>query len=150
MIAEMMAINAAFGVIKEVVGNGMDLYDCGAQLSSFFDNKASLQKKVNSAPPDRRGNLEEFFALEKIKQQEEELRQLMQWTGRAGLWDDWLQFQADAARARREAEAAEKLRIYERRQNIHKYAEWTIAAVIVAITGYGLVLVVSLIATYGK
>ena len=150
MIAEMMAINAAFGVIKEVVGNGMDLYNCGAQLSSFFDNKASLQKKVNSTPPDRRGNLEEFFALEKIKQQEEELRQLMQWTGRAGLWDDWLQFQADAARARRAAEAAEKLRIYERRQNTRKYAEWTIAAIIVAIAGYSLVLMVSLIATYGK
>jgi hypothetical protein len=148
MIAEMMAINAAFGVIKEVVGNGMDLYDCGAQLSSFFDNKASLQKKVNSAPPDRRGNLEEFFALEKIKQQEEELRQLMQWTGRAGLWDDWLQFQADAARARREAEAAEKLRIYERRQNIRKYAEWSIAAIIVAGAGYGIFLLAALLIKY--
>jgi hypothetical protein len=148
MIAEMMAINAAYGVIKEVVGNGMDLYDCGAQLSSFFDNKASLQKKVNSAPPDRRGNLEEFFALEKIKQQEEELRQLMQWTGRAGLWDDWLKFQADAAKARREAEAAEKLRIYERRQNTRKYAEWTIAAIIVAGAGYGIFLLAALLIKY--
>lgn len=144
----MMAINAAYGVIKEVVGNGMDLYDCGAQLSSFFDNKASLQKKVNSAPPDRRGNLEEFFALEKIKQQEEELRQLMQWTGRAGLWDDWLKFQADAAKARREAEAAEKLRIYERRQNTRKYAEWTIAAIIVAGAGYGIFLLAALLIKY--
>jgi hypothetical protein len=148
MIAEMMAINAAFGVIKEVVGNGKDLYDCGAQLASFFDNKASLQKKVNSAPPDRRGNLEEFFALEKIKQQEAELQQLMQWTGRPGLWDDWLQFQADAARARREAEAAEKLRIYERRQNTRKYAEWTIAAIIVAGAGYGIFLLAALLIKY--
>tara|TARA_R110000823_G_scaffold136040_5_gene265371 strand:- start:2208 stop:2657 length:450 start_codon:yes stop_codon:yes gene_type:complete len=148
MIAEMMAINAAFGVIKEVVGNGMDLYDCGAQLSSFFDNKASLQKKVNSVPPDRRGNLEEFFALEKIKQQEEELRQLMQWTGRAGLWDDWLQFQADAAKARREAEAAEKSRIYERKQNIRKQVEWTLAAIVVAGAGYGMFLLVELLIKY--
>jgi hypothetical protein len=148
MIAEMMAINAAFGVIKEVVGNGMDLYDCGAQLSSFFDNKASLQKKVNSAPPDRRGNLEEFFALEKIKQQEEELRQLMQWTGRAGLWDDWLQFQADAARARREAEAAEQSRIYERKRNIAKYAEWTIASIGVAVAGYGMVQLALFVVNY--
>jgi hypothetical protein len=124
MIAEMMAINAAFGVIKEVVGNGMDLYDCGAQLSSFFDNKASLQKKVNSAPPDRRGNLEEFFALEKIKQQEAELQQLMQWTGRPGLWDDWLQFQADAARARREAERQEQIRKANQKQLIYNTIMW--------------------------
>lgn len=123
MIAEMMAINAAFGVIKEVIGNGKDLYECGAQLSSFFDNKASLQKKVNAAPPDRRGTLEEFFALEKIKQQEAELQQLMQWTGRAGLWDDWLHFQAEAARARREAEAAEKLSKYQKKQKIRKFVE---------------------------
>jgi ATP phosphoribosyltransferase regulatory subunit HisZ len=89
MIAELVAINAAYGVIKEVVGNGRELYDCGAQLTAFFDNKATLQRKVNAAPPDRRGQIEEFFALEKIKEQEEELRQLMQWTGRPGLWDDW-------------------------------------------------------------
>jgi hypothetical protein len=124
MIAEMMAINAAFGVIKEVVGNGKDLYDCGAQLASFFDNKASLQKKVNSAPPDRRGNLEEFFALEKIKQQEAELQQLMQWTGRPGLWDDWLQFQADAARARREAERQEQIRKANQKQLIYNTIMW--------------------------
>ena len=148
MIAEMMAINAAFGVIKEVVGNGKELYDCGAQLSSFFDNKASLQKKVNGAPADRRGNLEEFFALEKIKQQEEELRQMMQWTGRPGLWDDWLQFQADAAKARREVEAAEKLRLLQRRQDIIKYGEWTLAAIVLAGTVYGLYLLVLLIIKY--
>ena len=148
MIAEMMAINAAYGVIKEVVGNGKELYDCGAQLSTFFDNKAALQKKVNSAPVDRRGNLEEFFALEKIKEQEDELRQMMQWTGRAGLWDDWLKFQADAAKARREEEAAEKLRIYNRKKHIRKNIEWAIAAIIVAGAGYGIFLLAALLIKY--
>lgn len=130
MIAEMMAINAAFGVIKEFVGNGKDLYECGSQLSSFFDNKHALQKKVNSAPPDRRGQLEEFFALEQIKQQEAELQQLMQWTGRAGLWDDWLQFQADAARARRDAENAERLKKLRRKEKLVKAFEYSLIAVV--------------------
>jgi len=150
MLAELAAINAAYGVIKEVVGNGRELYDCGAYLSTFFDNKHALQKKVNAAPPDRRGQIEEFFALEKIKEQEEELRQLMQWTGRPGLWDDWLQFQADAARARREAEAAEKLRIYQRKQNIKKFLEWGMIGAITAATVWCLVWIAIFIIHYSR
>jgi len=123
MLAELAAINAAYGVIKEVVGNGRELCDAGAYLSSFFDNKAALQRKVNETPPDRRGQIEEFFALEKIKQQEEELRQLMQWTGRAGLWDDWLSFQAAAARARREEADKIEREAYKRRQRINNFFE---------------------------
>ena len=148
MIAEMVAINAAFGVIKEFVGNGKELYDCGEYLSSFFNNKDALQKKVNSAPPDKRGQLEEFFALEKIKQQEEELRQIMQWTGRPGLWDDWLNFQAQAARARREAEAQERLRIQQRWQQRKKMLEWAMALVIAGVAIWFLVWVVLFILTF--
>lgn len=123
MLAELAAINAAYGVIKEVVGNGRELHECGAQLYAFFDGKSALQKKINSTPLDQRGQLEEFFALEKIKQQEEELRQLMQWNGRPGLWDDWLQYQAQAARARREEIAKAEREALQRRQRIEHVAE---------------------------
>jgi hypothetical protein len=139
MLIELAAINAAYGVIREVVGNGRELYDCGAQLSSFFNNKAELQKRVNAAPPDRRGQIEEFFALEKIKQQEEELRQLMQWTGRAGLWDEWLAFQAEAARARREEAAKIELEAYERREKIKQWIDGLIIAVSVGLVLTGAV-----------
>ena len=134
MLAELAAINAAYGVIKEVVGNGRELYDCGAQLSSFFNNKAALQKKVNEAPVDQRGQLEEFFALEKIAQQEEELKQIMIYTGRAGLWDDWLQFQAQAARARREEIAKLEREAYKRRQNFIRAVEIFSSALVVITT----------------
>lgn len=133
MLVELAAINAAYGVIKEVVGNGRELYDCAEYLSTFFDNKAALQKRLNSAPPDKQGQLEEFFALEKIKEQEEELRQLMQWTGRPGLWDDWLLFQAQAARARREEIAKQERAIYERSQKIKQLVE--ISTLVVLGTG---------------
>lgn len=148
MLVELAAINAAYGVIKEVVGNGRELYDCGAHLATFFDNKHALQKKVNAAPPDRRGQIEEFFALEKIKEQEEELRQLMQWTGRAGLWDDWLAFQAEAARARREEAARIEREAYERRENIKHAFE---IAGIVLLTGavvIGLIILIGVVAPY--
>ena len=134
MLAELAAINAAYGVIKEVVGNGRELYDCGDQLSSFFNNKAALQKKVNEAPVDQRGQLEEFFALEKIAQQEEELKQLMLYTGRAGLWDDWLQFQAQAARARREEIAKLEREAYKRRQNFIRAVEISLIVLVVITT----------------
>ena len=148
MLVELAAINAAYGVIREVVGNGRELYDCGAHLATFFDNKHALQKKVNAAPPDRRGQIEEFFALEKIKEQEEELRQLMQWTGRAGLWDDWLAFQAEAARARREEAARIEREAYQRREQF----EYTLKILgVILLTGavfMGLVVLAGIVLPY--
>ena len=41
--------------------------------------------------------------LEKLKQQEEELKQLMIYAGRPGLWMDWQKFQAEARVARQRA-----------------------------------------------
>jgi hypothetical protein len=102
MLAELAAINAAYGVIKEVVGNGQELYAAGQHIAQFFNTKYELQKKLNEKPPDQRNQLEEFFALEELKAREQELKELMIYQGRPGLWDDWLKFQAEAARARRE------------------------------------------------
>jgi hypothetical protein len=148
MLAELAAINAAYSVIKEVVGNGRELYDCGESLSTFFNNKAALQKKVNAAPPDRRGQIQEFFALEKIKQQEEELRQLMQWTGRAGLWDDWLAFQAEAARARRDEAAKIERAAIARQEQIEQTLKITGAVVLLCAVIVGAIMLAAVVAPY--
>ena len=114
MLAELAIANAAFSVIKETVANGGDIMAAGKHLFSFFDNKAAIAKKANASGSDS----EAFFALEQIKQSEEELKELMIYCGRAGLWDDWLQFQAEAKR-KREADAKEQARaIFKRRQEI--------------------------------
>ena len=42
----------------------------------------------------------------KIREQEEQLKQIMIYAGRPGLWGDWQRFQAKARIARREAEEA--------------------------------------------
>ena len=118
MLAELAAINAAYGVIKEVVGNGQELYAAGQHIAQFFNTKYELQKKLNEKPPDQRNQLEEFFALEEIKAKEQELKELMIIAGRPGLWDDWLQFQADQARARREEIARLEREAYLKRQRI--------------------------------
>ena len=114
MLAELAIANAAFAVIKETVANGGDIMAAGKHLFSFFDNKAAIAKKANASGSDS----EAFFALEAIKQNEKELQELMIYCGRAGLWDDWLQFQAEAKR-KREADAKEQARaIFKRRQEI--------------------------------
>ena len=46
------------------------------------------------------------MALEQIREQEEQLKQIMIYAGRPGLWGDWQRFQAKARIARREQEEA--------------------------------------------
>ena len=129
MLAELAVINAAYGVIKEVVGNGQELYAAGQYVAQFFNTKYELQKKLNEKPPDQRTQLEEFFALEEIKAKEQELKDLMIIAGRPGLWDDWLQFQADQARARREEIARLEREAYEKKERLKHNVELALAAV---------------------
>lgn len=104
MLAELAAANAAFAVIKEAVANVGDIMAAGQKLFEYFDAKAAIQKKVNENPG--RSDMEEFMALEQLRQQEEHLRESMIYAGRPGMWDDWLKFQAEAARKREAAKRA--------------------------------------------
>jgi hypothetical protein len=104
MLAELAICNAAFAVIKETVQNGGDIMAAGQKLFDFFDNKNAIQKKANSG-----NDMEAFAALEQIKNNEAELKRMMVYHGRAGLWDDWLKFQKEA-KQRREAEERAAIR----------------------------------------
>jgi hypothetical protein len=150
MLAELAAINAAYGVIKEVVGNGQELYAAGQYVAQFFNTKYELQKKLNEKPPGQRNQLEEFFALEEIKAKEQELKELMIIAGRPGLWDDWLQFQAEAARARREEIARLELEAYNKQQKIKHGFEMAGVSLLVIATLAGLAFMIIFIATYHK
>ena len=143
MLAELAVINAAYGVIKEVVGNGQELYAAGQHIAQFFNTKYELQKKLNERPPDQRNQLEEFFALEEIKAREQELKELMIYSGRPGLWDDWLRFQADQARARREEIARLELEAYNKRKQIQHWIEiaaWSVGTMIVVSSAVALLI----------
>lgn len=111
MLVELAAANAAFAVIKEAVANAGDIMAAGHRVFEYFDAKAAIQRKANerakSAKHDQAADWEEFQALEQLKAQEEHLRESMIYAGRPGLWDDWLSFQAEAARRRRASQEAE-------------------------------------------
>jgi hypothetical protein len=142
MLAEIAAANAAFAVIKGALANGKELHQLGSRVFDYFDNKAKIQESVTKKGGG--SDLEEFMALERLKQQEEELRERMVYAGRPGMWGDWQKFQAQAARKRREdAEAAarEKKRRAERLAQLTEYIVLGMASVVLAaLLIYGIVL----------
>jgi hypothetical protein len=138
MLAELALANAAFSVIKEAVANSGDIMNAGQALFQYFDNKAVIQKKANEKGGSDRGDLEEFMALEQLKKQEEELKQMMIYQGRAGLWTDWLKFQLDAKKRR---EAAERERVLKKQRFIGRIKDiGMIILAVVLLGGLGLII----------
>ena len=138
MLAELAICNAAFSVIKEAVQNSGDLMAAGESLFKFFDSKAELQKKAKASNGSDRGDLEAFMALEQIRKNEEELKEMMIYQGRGGLWTDWLKFQLDAKKRR---EAAEREKVLKRQRLIGRIKDiGMIILVIVLLGGLGIII----------
>ena len=142
MIAEIAAANAAFAVIKAALANGKELHQLGSRVFDYFDNKAKIQEKATQKGGS--SDLEEFMALERLRQQEEELRERMVYAGRPGMWDDWVKFQAMAARKRREAKEAAAREAVRRKESLARMTEYIVIGmatlVLVALIVYGIVL----------
>ena len=126
MLAELAIANAAFSVIKETVQNGGDIMAAGQKLFDFFDNKSAIQKKASSG-----SDMEAFAALEQIKNNEAELKRMMVYHGRAGLWDDWLKFQKEAKQKREAAEKAAERKKAARIEKAWAIVMWTAIIVLV-------------------
>ena len=122
MLAEIAAANAAFSVIKAALANGKELHQLGSRVFDYFDNKSKIQEKATQKGGG--SDLEEFMALEQLRQQEEELRERMVYAGRPGMWNDWVKFQAAAARKRREAQEAAKREAARRAARLAQMAEY--------------------------
>ncbi len=126
MLAEIAAANAAFAVIKTALMNGKSIADVGSKVSDYVNATEDLRKKGEKRKRSvlsSGGELEEFMHLEKLKQQEEDLKQLMIYTGRPGLWGDWVRFQAEARKARINA-------AQERKRKIQHWIEITLISIL--------------------
>jgi len=106
MLAELAAANAAFDVIKQSIQNGKEIYEAGEALAEYFGLKNEIQKKAHEHG--YKSDLQAFMAAEKLKKQEDELKDMMIWQGRGGMWDDWLKFQSDMKKSREEEERKKK------------------------------------------
>lgn len=123
MIAELVAANAAFTAIKTAIQNGRQIADVASQVGKYVNATEDLRRKGEKKKRAGGADLEEFMHLEKLRQQEEELKQLMIYTGRPGLWHDWIKFQAQARKDR--LAAAE-----ERKRKIEQWIEISTIAIL--------------------
>ena len=98
MLAEMALASAAFSTIKQFVADGKELHEMGQSVVEYFSAKQKIQEKAHKNG--YKSDLEAFLAAEQLKKQEEDLKNMMVWQGRAGMWEDWLKFQSDQKRAR--------------------------------------------------
>ena len=135
MLAEIAAANAAFAALKMAIQNGREIADVATQVGKYVNATEDLRKKGEKKKRSAGGaDLEEFMHLEKLKQQEEELKQLMIYTGRPGLWHDWIRFQAEARKNRLAAAEARR----------RKIKQWTEIAIIILLCVFGLVALAAL------
>ena len=148
MIAEIAAANAAFQVIKTALKNSGEIASAGKAIVDYFSATHAIEEEVKKTPERKRSDLEEFLALEQLRKQEQELKELFIYQGRPGLWDDW---QAFKVKARQQREAEERQRIkaeLDRKAKRKKTLEnimltlWMVALVfcILTIAGFGLYL----------
>ena len=135
MLAEVQAANAAFTTIKSALKNGRELYDVSDSCATYFNSKSVISRRANKK---RKGSyLENFMQLERLKKQEEWIREWMIYAGRPGLYDDWLKFQSECKRMR----AAEERRRRDEANSIEVLAEKWLKWMGAGITSVGSILV---------
>lgn len=91
MILETIAVikiaNESIGAVKELINNVQSVGQIGSHLTKLTDAEDEIKKRADQ------GDLDAFFALEKISQEKARLKDLLIWGGRAGLYDDFIKFQ---------------------------------------------------------
>ena len=142
MLAELAAANAAFGIIKQAISNSRELADVGKSIAAFVGAEEDLKAKAEARKKSpwnkvlgKDANLfDEFLALEKIQQQKAQLQSHMRLYGRPGMYDAWVEYQAKARKARKEAIAQRE----KERQERLEVLTWIFIVVIVwGGLGYG-------------
>ena len=144
-IAAVKIANDAIGAIKEFAGHIHSVGELGPQLTKLADAKETIERKAKD------GDMEAFFALEKINRHEAEIKQLFIYSGRPGLWDDYQKFIAN----RKQLKENERKRIEQAKARKRKQIkEWTtgIVVTIAALSAVGIFgyILYWLIVTKGK
>ena len=128
MLAELAAANAAFDVIKQTLANGKEIYDAGEALAQYFGLKNEIQKRAHQHG--YKSDIQAFMAAEQLAAKENELKEMMIYQGRGGMWDDWLAFQAEMKRSREEEEREKRIAKQKRKKVIVNFFMYSLYAVL--------------------
>ena len=111
-LAAIKIANEAIGAIKEFAGHCQSVGEMGKDLTKLADAKEELQKSAAD------GDMDAFWTLESIKNQEAEIKQMFIYQGRAGLWDDYCNFIKNRQEMRRKAKEREEAKKLAKRKAI--------------------------------
>jgi len=144
ILESIAAASAAYEVIKTAINQGREgaglIGAVGKFLSAEEDIKEAVQRKKNSPltaiTGGEEGDWEEFQALEQIREQRKELESYIRLYGRAGQWDRWVQWQAEARKQRAAAKKAAALRREEMLEQIQVATGIVLAITTVVVSIY--------------
>jgi len=116
MLAELAIINTAISTIKETIVHGHDLAKAAGAIGKFVTAEEDIRERANAKKNSIFSQLlgkdtndfEEFIHLEEINQKKEELREILQLYGRAGMYNDWVRFQTEARKKRLQVKEDQK------------------------------------------
>ena len=137
----------AFAAIKAAVSAGQELVNVTKQIGEFFDGVDDLRnkhnKKKNSAFSSEDENaMETFVALQKAKDAEEELRELIIHLRGYSAWQELI---AIRARVRREKKEREEEQARLKAERFESLVIWgSIGLILTLITGFAIVILLGL------
>lgn len=144
-IAAIKIANEAIGAIKEFAGHVSSVGEMGPQLTKLADAKENIQKKAAD------GDMDAFFALEKIRQQEAEIKQMFIYAGRAGLWEDYQRFMATRKELREKERKRVEARKLAKKKAIRDGIRYSVAGLLIlGVVGGAVAFVLYLISLRGK
>ena len=132
----------AFAAIKAAVSAGQELVNVTKQIGEFFDGVADLRnkhnKKKNSAFSGEDENaMETFVALQKAKDAEDELRQLVIHLRGYSAWQELI---AIRARVRREKKEREEEQARLKAERFESLVIWgSVGLILTLVTGFAIV-----------
>ena len=144
-IAAIKIANEAIGAIKEFAGHVNSVGEMGKDLTKLADAKEELEKSAKD------GDMEAFWCLEDIKNQEAEIKRQFIYAGRPGLWDDYCTFIANRKQMRENERKRAEAKRLAKKKAIRDGLVWTgIGVAVLGVVGGAVALLLFLIGLKGK
>jgi len=144
-IAAIKIANEAIGAIKEFAGHCQSVGEMGKDLTKLADAKEELQKSAAD------GDMEAFWCLEDIKNQEAEVKRTFIYQGRAGLWDDYQNFIKNRQEMRRKAKEREQAKRLAKKKAIKDALTYgAVGIAVLGVVGGAVALLLFIISNRGR
>lgn len=147
-ISAVKLANEAVSEIKTMCGNLGEIKSIGCMgksVTKLIDAQDEIKKKADE------GDIDSFFALEKIKTERENLKRLMIYGGRPHLYEDFLKFEKTRRELREKEAKREAARKIAKKKAI-KDGLIIVAAILAGclVVGLGIWLLLAIIAVKGR